>query len=307
MSSGSESSRQDGGSPVSTGYQRPIMPPPPILAAAQPDVAAPDEGIGNDSGRHAGVPAQIGAFRWHWGAFCLPWLWMLNHRMVALGVTMLLVWLASNGISIGPLRAFVALCLFGASVYLALNGHKLAWRNRRFEGGVPQYLQVERAWSNWGIGVSVCIPVPLILAAILFPVFAQARLKAREVASESNLKQIGLAIAQYELANNDRLPPMDTFDHFKSAVYPYVKSDVIFVQPGEDIPYTLVSDLSHESAESIQNPDSQAVLRDSVPHAGLVATLYADGRVHMARIADPSGADTAPNASPTAGAPAGGN
>lgn len=36
-----------------------------------------------------------------------------------------------------------------------------------------------------------------IIAAILFPVFAQAREKARQTACLSNTKQIGLALLQY--------------------------------------------------------------------------------------------------------------
>lgn len=47
------------------------------------------------------------------------------------------------------------------------------------------------------IELLVVIAIIAILAAILFPVFAQAREKARQAACMSNLKQIGLAFAQY--------------------------------------------------------------------------------------------------------------
>jgi len=41
------------------------------------------------------------------------------------------------------------------------------------------------------------IAIIAILAAILFPVFAKAREKARQSSCMSNLKQIGLAVLQY--------------------------------------------------------------------------------------------------------------
>src|SRR5438270_674257 len=47
------------------------------------------------------------------------------------------------------------------------------------------------------IELLVVIAIIAILAAILFPVFAQAREKARQAACQSNLKQLGLAAMMY--------------------------------------------------------------------------------------------------------------
>src|SRR5689334_11631738 len=47
------------------------------------------------------------------------------------------------------------------------------------------------------IELLVVIAIIAILAAILFPVFAQAREKARAISCVSNLKQMGLAMVMY--------------------------------------------------------------------------------------------------------------
>jgi len=56
------------------------------------------------------------------------------------------------------------------------------------------------------IELLVVIAIIAILAAILFPVFAQARAKARQTTCLSNLKQIALACIMYASDNDDHLP-----------------------------------------------------------------------------------------------------
>ncbi len=57
------------------------------------------------------------------------------------------------------------------------------------------------------IELLVVIAIISILAAILFPVFAAAREKARESSCASNLKQLGIAIIQYTQDNDEFFPP----------------------------------------------------------------------------------------------------
>jgi len=56
------------------------------------------------------------------------------------------------------------------------------------------------------IELLVVIAIIAILAAILFPVFAKAREKARQTSCLSNLKQLGLAVMQYAQDNDETLP-----------------------------------------------------------------------------------------------------
>ena len=55
------------------------------------------------------------------------------------------------------------------------------------------------------IELLVVIAIIAILAAILFPVFAKAREKARQISCVSNMKQLGLAILQYQQDNDEIL------------------------------------------------------------------------------------------------------
>jgi len=57
------------------------------------------------------------------------------------------------------------------------------------------------------IELLVVIAIIAILAAILFPVFAQARESARQTSCLSNMKQMGLAMTMYAQDYDERFPP----------------------------------------------------------------------------------------------------
>ncbi len=92
------------------------------------------------------------------------------------------------------------------------------------------------------IELLVVIAIIAILAAILFPVFAKAREKARQASCTSNLKQFGLALAQYSQDWDEMMTPAflswPAFDgHNAGSVFwvtfcqPYIKSTDIFKCP----------------------------------------------------------------------------
>lgn len=83
------------------------------------------------------------------------------------------------------------------------------------------------------IELLVVIAIIAILAAILFPVFSRARENARRSACQSNLKQIGLGLAQYVQDYDERLPlrrfapvvsPHWDDNSWRTVIQPYVKS-----------------------------------------------------------------------------------
>ena len=69
------------------------------------------------------------------------------------------------------------------------------------------------------IELLVVIAIIATLAAILFPVFAQAREKAREVTCISNLRQIGLGVRMYTQDYDETLPIFHMYN-FKTAGNP---------------------------------------------------------------------------------------
>lgn len=88
------------------------------------------------------------------------------------------------------------------------------------------------------IELLVVIAIIAVLAAILFPVFAQARDKARQTACLNNQKQLGLGLMQY-IQDWDESVPADIQNGmrgFGAKVYPYIKSVGVFACPNDQSP-----------------------------------------------------------------------
>ncbi len=83
------------------------------------------------------------------------------------------------------------------------------------------------------IELLVVIAIIAILAAILFPVFARARAKARQTSCLSNVKQITMAILMYCDDNDETFYEINHTSTmwWWEALYPYVKNPQIFRCP----------------------------------------------------------------------------
>jgi prepilin-type N-terminal cleavage/methylation domain len=101
--------------------------------------------------------------------------------------------------------------------------------------------RIRRAFTL--IELLVVIAIIAILAAILFPVFAQAREKARQASCLSNMKQLSLAVIQYTQDYDETYPTTALFDqigngdaldwHWPYRIQPYVKSVQVFWCPSD--------------------------------------------------------------------------
>jgi len=114
------------------------------------------------------------------------------------------------------------------------------------------------------IELLVVIAIIAILAAILFPVFAKARAKARQASDASNQKQIALGFLQYVQDYDEKFPTASTITNAGAQanwgvdyttttattptpglLSPYVKSNQLFVDPSGPRPGNTVSTSSN--------------------------------------------------------------
>ena len=106
------------------------------------------------------------------------------------------------------------------------------------------------------IELLVVIAIIAILAAILFPVFAQARAKARGVSCLSNIKQLSLGMIMYSQDYDETFPQWRWDQSYQSgsgaknnatsvwwnAIYPYVKNVQVYSCPDDNYNFTLRQD-----------------------------------------------------------------
>jgi prepilin-type processing-associated H-X9-DG protein len=110
------------------------------------------------------------------------------------------------------------------------------------------------------------IPVCAILAAILFPVFSQARAAARQVSCLSNVKQQALGTIMYVQDYDETFPPSNTW---VDATFPYVKNDKVYRCP--EVPagssnaygYAFNSALSRKLLKKVSVPATTQMMYDS--------------------------------------------
>ncbi|MBU0610273.1 MAG: prepilin-type N-terminal cleavage/methylation domain-containing protein [Armatimonadetes bacterium] len=112
------------------------------------------------------------------------------------------------------------------------------------------------------IELLVVIAIIAILAAILFPVFAKAREKARQSSCLSNMKQLGLAQLQYVQDYDETFVlvvqyPGTWTNYFPTLLTPYVKNDQIWICPSRMGPYA-----------------TPAYVKGAYPHYGMTCSFF---------------------------------
>ncbi len=85
------------------------------------------------------------------------------------------------------------------------------------------------------IELLVVIAIIAILAAILFPVFARAREKARSTSCLSNMKQLSTGAMMYSQDYDEKVMPsyLDNSGWWSNLIMPYVKNSQIFICPSK--------------------------------------------------------------------------
>lgn len=107
------------------------------------------------------------------------------------------------------------------------------------------------------IELLVVIAIIAILAAILFPVFAKAREKARQASCASNLKQLGIGWMMYA-QDNDESYPIGRSDFFYTAgwahpIMPYLKNVGVFACPNDPTTYAPAPGVQWQNVSYVVN------------------------------------------------------
>lgn len=128
-----------------------------------------------------------------------------------------------------------------------------------------------------------------ILAAILFPVYARAREKARQTSCLSNLKQLALSVIEYTSDWDESFPWIGAVDvdsgrgsvQWEGLVQPYIKNQQIYRCPSTEGPYSYIynASLSGLTDANIGGPARTVSLRGSTESqdGGLVASALLGG------------------------------
>ena len=129
------------------------------------------------------------------------------------------------------------------------------------------------------IELLVVIAIIAILASILFPVFAQARAKARQASCMSNQKQLGIALEMYAQDADGVYPAWGTDGADPDATPPDVWTwDVVILPYMKNQHILLCASNSHRGARSYAMPRYvSAQARDYIPNPAATVALFDKG------------------------------
>lgn len=128
------------------------------------------------------------------------------------------------------------------------------------------------------IELLVVIAIIAILAAILFPVFARVREKARQISCVSNMKQFGLSLLQYCQDNDNIIPIQDKWGDNNEGyiaaarLQPYSKSFQIFKCPDSTMSMGTLQAQQHDNGSGDYMTDPALV--------GLPASKVGDAKYY---------------------------
>jgi prepilin-type N-terminal cleavage/methylation domain-containing protein/prepilin-type processing-associated H-X9-DG protein len=129
-----------------------------------------------------------------------------------------------------------------------------------------------KTWGFTLIELLVVIAIIAILAAILFPVFARAREKARQTTCISNQRQIAASVQMYTQDHEETLPAANT-------IWSDINVDpgvLICPTAGKSLPlgYVYNSFLSDKALGNLSTPESILLSGDAAVTTGVATTQY---------------------------------
>jgi len=136
------------------------------------------------------------------------------------------------------------------------------------------------------IELLVVIAIIAILAAILFPVFAKVREKARQTSCLSNEKQLGLAFAQYYEDYDEKWPSgvvgaptnfaagVSSGFGWAGTIYPYVKSTGLYKCPDDNTSTTTTGGVTYSPVSYAFNSNAAGTADAQFTSPASTVTLF---------------------------------
>lgn len=156
------------------------------------------------------------------------------------------------------------------------------------------------------IELLVVIAIIAILAAILFPVFAKAREKARQTKCMNNQRQIAMGVQLYTQEHEEKLPAADSM--WSSIDVPKKVTQCPSVGKNETVSYVYDSYCAGKALGDVEGPESVFLTSDgknddvasgeyvdvaynetdfTFPHNNGIIASYVDGHVQLCKMEDP--------------------
>ncbi len=133
------------------------------------------------------------------------------------------------------------------------------------------------------IELLVVIAIIAILAAILFPVFAQARDKARQTSCLSNAKQIGTGVMMYTQDYDEMYPTID-YAKYLVLIQPYTKNEQIWECPSATGSYRIVA-----SAALFNPPADKFIKTGWAANGDVFGGFFQSAPKNLTRVDEPAG------------------
>ncbi len=144
----------------------------------------------------------------------------------------------------------------------------------------------QHPWPNGLRGVAFCDGHVDIVAVQRWQQLKTAMAReAGQIKSSKNLRMLAISMLSYAQDNDELMPPMDTFEHWKAALKRYAGANgvhLVFNQPGTGDPYRQNAALSKKAIGEIEHPEQLVLAFEGHPWPdGLRVVVFCDAHVEL--------------------------